>query len=566
MEDSPFPSRIPLILLGSGISALLLSFALNVNPAGVAEPVLRTLATVQGTLFAIVFSIIILAVRLSANRYSPRIAELYSSDSAYLWTFIVFGGSIGTNLLGLYLLSATPTVLRFFMILGGILAVVAFLTLYQFVSYILQQTTPEGILQRIDEYLSPNLIIQQAEQAASRLAKPNPYLILVTVINSAIKEKDDTTAELGLQIVGRRTRDVLEFATEDDLEEDAPLTDAIQELCTNRLVGITHNALDNKLPEVAEETLASFKTIVSASLEYGAKHIARFALEGIFEITGTVNFDISADRVRRESIESGVKALQTLVDNEQWSILKNGIRIMGWRVSQSIMNRGEDAPRDTNYGTLFIRWVPSLLERTVNQLDVEVRDVHMNWSSGNLISDDDASNEEMILHGFFIAMAEMTSALLRHQIRTEDSLTRWQYVARGWLKCFEAIPEELASLRSTWLSTMLYIDYLSQNLLESQSHVFQTEIRRSVPGEFIDETIDKIREGTLQPRAPIDMIAGIMDPTEFSALTGPTSPPDIEADRGFEEWLNLQQGFRSRSETGGFGSLDDEFFDIDTEE
>jgi hypothetical protein len=50
-----------------------------------------------------------------------------------------------------------------FVIFSGILAVVAFWTLYHFVSYILKQTTPGGILQRIENHLSPDYIIQQAE-------------------------------------------------------------------------------------------------------------------------------------------------------------------------------------------------------------------------------------------------------------------------------------------------------------------------------------------------------------------------------------------------------------------
>lgn len=564
MEDTRFSAWLPFILLGAGAIALLLTCILNINPTPIAEPLFRTLAIVQGALFAIVFSIIILGVRLSANRYSPRVAELYRSDAAYLWTFVVFGVSIGANLLGLYVLSSSDILLRFFVVLGGVLAVVAFWTLYQFVSYILQQTTPEGILQRIDDHLSPDHIIEQAERAAAELVEPNPFLILVSVINSAIEDGDDTTAEIGLEIAGRRTSDVLEHASEDSFEEDAPLTVAVEELCTNRLIGVAHNALANNLPEVARETLDSFQTIVSSAAENGADYITRHALRGLFEITGTVNFDIRADRVRSAAIKAGANALQSVLENERWAVLSEGIKLMGWRVAQSIQNRGEDAPRDTRYGTLFIRWVPTLLEEVVERLDVEVRDDDMDWSVGDLIGEDEVSNEEAVFHGFFLAMAEMTSALIRYQVRTGTQLVRWQYISRGWSKCFETTPEAFTSLRRTWLSTMLYIDYLFRNLSEHRPYLFQAEIRRSVPREFVNETIDRILEGRLEARGQIDLIPGRMDPTEVPGLTGVNSPPNVETDREFEEWLEIQREIGSGS--GGFVSPDNELLDEDSDE
>lgn len=566
MEDSPFPSWTPLILLGSAVVALLLTVVVNVDPRPVAKPVLRTLAIVQGALFAIVFSIIILGVRSSANRYSPRVAELYRLDSAYLWTFVVFGGSIGVSILGLYLLPSPALLLRYFVVFGGVLAMVAFWTLYQFVGYILQQTTPEGILQRIDDHLVPEYIVKQSERAAVGLAEPNPYLILISTINSAIEDGDDTTAEIGLQIVGRRTRDVLEHGTGDRLEVDGPLADAIEELCRNRLVGVAHNALANSLPEVAEATLDSFQTTVEVAADAGMDHIALYALEGLFEITGTIDFDIRADRVRRESINTGVDTIHTVAEGERWAALGDGVRVMGWRVAESIQERGGEARHDAGYRSLFIRWVPALFEEVVNQLDIEVRDGDIDWSRGILFGEDEISDEEAVLHSFFLSTAEMTSAVIRYQVRTGRPLVGWQYVAQGWSSGFAAIPEGFMSLRSTWLSTMLYIDYLCQHLGENRSRVFQNEIRRSVPSELIDEMIDRILASELEPRGPIDIIPGMMDPTEVPALTGFNAPPEIEADREFEDWLELQRGMRSRLKSGGWGAPDDDFFDEDEED
>ncbi len=559
MDDSPFPSRVPLILLGSVVAGILLTISGLVDPSSAAKPVLRTLATVQGALFAIVFSIIILGVQMSANRYSPRTGELYRSDSAYLWTFIVFGSSIGVCLFGLYLLPTPGFFLRLSVISGGILAVVSFWTLYQFVGYILQQTTPEGLLKRIEDHLTPDYILEQAERAATDMAEPNPFLIIVSTINSAIEDGDDTTATIGLKVIGRRTRNALVHVPRDPLEENSSLTEVIEELCTIRLVSVAHNALANSLYDVAEEALDTFQTIAEEAADTEADHIVIYAFKGLFEITGTIGFGLRADRVRKRSIETGVDTLHTVVEHERWEALGNSIRVMGWRIAESIQERSDEAHRDAGYGSLFIRWGPSIFEEIINRLDVEVRDEDIDWISGMLIAPDEMSDEESVLHAFLLAMAEVTSAVIRYQIETGEPLVRWQYVARGWSKCFEAVPEDLTSLRSTWLSVMLYIDYLLQNLDDDQSRVFQREIRRAVSGEFVDMTIDKVLSSELDPTGPIDMIPGIVDPTEVPALTGISAPPDVEEERNFENWLELQSGMRSRFQSGSSGSSAEDF-------
>jgi hypothetical protein len=50
-----------------------------------------------------------------------------------------------------------------------------------------------------------------------------------------------------------------------------------------------------------------------------------------------------------------------------------------------------------------------------------------------------------------------------------------------------------------------------------------------------------------------------MNPTELPPLSI-SSPPQIETDREFEEWLEMKDGSWTRSQTGGFGWSDDRTF------
>ncbi|WP_369333770.1 DUF2254 family protein, partial [Halorubrum sp. SP9] len=107
-----------------------------------ARSILSTLVRVQAGIFAIVFSIVILGVRLSASRYSPRLAKSFSSDSTYRVTVGVFAFSIAIDIFGLFVVGAvSDATLRVVLASSGILAAGSFVSLYGFVNQILERTT-----------------------------------------------------------------------------------------------------------------------------------------------------------------------------------------------------------------------------------------------------------------------------------------------------------------------------------------------------------------------------------------------------------------------------------------
>ena len=69
-------------------TVLVACFGQNIGANG--DRILTTLASTQAAIFAIVFSIVILGVQLSASRYSPRLVSLFRNNSAYKFIIGLF--------------------------------------------------------------------------------------------------------------------------------------------------------------------------------------------------------------------------------------------------------------------------------------------------------------------------------------------------------------------------------------------------------------------------------------------------------------------------------------------
>ena len=141
-NETLYKLRYPLVL-GLLISSVCAYF-LSMDLSAVGTSIFSTLAIVQTSIFAIVFSVVILGVQLSTSQYSPRLPDLFRSDAIYLRTVGIFAVSIGASLLGMFVYGYVDGFwTQLWMYLSGVLAIVAFVSLFDFVDRTLEQSTPE---------------------------------------------------------------------------------------------------------------------------------------------------------------------------------------------------------------------------------------------------------------------------------------------------------------------------------------------------------------------------------------------------------------------------------------
>ncbi|MGQ5515768.1 DUF2254 family protein [Halococcus saccharolyticus] len=550
MDDASLPQRTVVVVLPLFIvsTALAARFGQSIGANGI--EILTILASAQAAIFAIVFSITILGVQLSASGFSPRLVNLFREDDSYRFTTALFGTSIGIDILGLYLFSGENIfVYEMYLCGAGALAVGSLVVLYSFVDRILYQSTPEGILRRIKDQLSPEWTTQQAHLFQEDSTKRDPYHLLISVIDSAVEDRDNPTVSQGLNMVSEKIRNLLEYTHPESLGPESALGKSIEDLCTDRLPTLVERATENSQKTQAREVIECLDTIGEAGINREHEYVVKCSSQGLSRPVESLGYSELEDRVRKRIIDTNRELLAETAEATQWEAADHGIRLLGWRAAQSIMDRSAQHARDTGYTSVQILSIPSIHSSATAEASARTDDEDIDWQRGEDADFNELYPRENTLRGCYFAMCEITSAAIRSEIRTGRSVVNWSHVATGWRNCLNDLRNSnLELLFQLWLGTILYIEYLQS---ETDDEVLSGFNRVSIQMGIRDQisgVVDSIQNGSIRPKTQIDYVPGMTKPTEMP-LTGFKSQPIPDLDTTFSEWLELQSGMGG---AGGF--------------
>lgn len=545
MKDTPlYHYRWP-ILGCLAVFILFISFCMDYVLSTSGNSILTTLAIIQASIFAIAFSVVILGVRLSATRYSPRLASTFRNDPAYRWTVGIFGVSIGLNIAGLYFIgNVDPWPLTVLTTISGLGAIGAFWTLYDFVNQTLEKTTPEGILSEIEKDLTPASIIEDAHASADDPRERDPFLVLISVIHSTISEQDRVSTFLGLVILRERIADLLENAPTEEFDENSPVDESLENVCVDQLPDLIEDAVEEDLTQSAIEVTETAEAIGEAAIENDVGRVIEHVIRGQSQVIDSLGFETSDERLRKEVMDKASDVLKSAAEDRVWRGAAVGARVMAWMAAASIMRRDEDQAFGRPYTSLLILTYPKLLNKACESDDEKSDHPISTWLRGQEM---DVQPVELMIASCYGAMAELTSAAIRYEIRTEQRLLRWESIAFGWTDGFDGLTDtELVSIQELWYGTILYLEYLEFITPDDVMQNFNPRASFEADSEFAQATINKILDEELDPRPRVDFIPGSVDPIEMP-LTGQKSPPVTDPETTFHEWLETRQGVRGSS-------------------
>ena len=559
-------SRFRWALIGSGMIVLsLLGYCLGYTVDGTGQSILNTLARAQAAIFAIVFSVVILGVRLSATRYSPRLATAFRSDPAYKQTVGIFVVSIGFDIAVLYVFNVVTDFHRTILILfSSGLAIGAFWKLYDFVNDTLERTTPEGILNQIRENLTPEVIIEDAYDASENATNRDPFLVLISVIRSTIEEADRVSASIGLEILGDKISDLLRTASEDEFEENTPVDKSLENVCVDNLPTVAEEAIEEDITQIATEVTETAETIGNTAIEEELERPLELVVKGQTDLIDNIGYEANEERVRTEVIDVVRGLIQDAADNELWYSAAIGSRLLGWISAASIMNRDADQRHDGRYTTLLINGFPKILAIVVDSDEEFTEHRTTAWIRRET---DGVDPVDLLVWSCYDSMAELTSAAVRYEMRTGQRLLNWEHVAYGWSEGLNDLTDtDLDSLPRIWFGTILYLSYIAEVTEDAVMTGFDPRARFEVDNNFASETIGMISDGSLDPTSRMNHIPGGVNPLELPR-TGMPTPIVKKAETTFEEWLeNKKQVYDNLdSSVGGFGSFDS-FADVEDDE
>ena len=526
------------LIVGGVIIFSLVSYCLGYTIDGTGQSILNTLARAQAAIFAIVFSVVILGVRLSATRYSPRLATAFRSDPAYKQTVGIFAISIGFNIAVLYLFNVVTDFHRTILILlSGGLAIGAFWKLYDFVNETLEKTTPEGILNQIRENLTPETIIEDAYDSAEDATNRDPFLVLISVIRSTIEEADRVSASIGLEILG------------------APVDESLENVCVDNLPTVAEEAIEEDITQIATEVMETAETIGETAIEEELERPLELVVRGQTDLIDNIGYEANEERVRTEVIDVARGLVRDAADSGLWYSAAIGSRLLGWISAASIMSRDANQRHDGRYTTLLINGFPKILGLAVDS-DEELTEYRTTaWIRRTT---DDVDPVDLLVWGCYDSMAELTSAAVRYEMRTGQRLLNWEHVAYGWSEGFNhLIDTDLDALPRIWFGTILYLSYIAEATEDGVMTGFDPRATFDVDNNFASETIGRMLDGPLDPTSRINHIPGGTNPLEMPR-TGTPIPVVRETEISLEEWLeNKKQVYDSiDSSVGGFGTFD----------
>jgi Predicted membrane protein len=424
---------IPVILTAVATLAIVPAAFSGYNSVDNAEQVLSTLASVQAAAFAIVFSVIILGIQLSTSRYATRLADLFRSDAVYKKTVGVFGLSILLDIIALTLVNdVSDLALRYLVTAAIILAVISFFILYFFVDRILEQTTPEGIIKRVKYELTPSQIVADAEAANSDSSERDPFLVPVSIIRSAISDRDVPAATQGLNVIDNQVKELLKHVSTHQLEDETAVGDSVEELCTHRLPSAGEKAVEGDLDEIGEETVGTISSIGCNAVDQEHEPVVVHSSEGLTNLVGTVDFDTTCERVREKAIDDSGEMLKGAAETRLWDVAGTGIRLLGWRAAQSVTRRGPTEILKLPYGSLSMKYIPEVFEEIVDDGSDNVTEQQLFHVARR--NRDRTTSKEWALWSCYASMAEITSAFIRFEIEYGEEIVGlglcWGWVER----------------------------------------------------------------------------------------------------------------------------------------
>ncbi|TYL37206.1 hypothetical protein CV102_17975 [Natronococcus pandeyae] len=281
-------SRLPVGLLALSIGILGGALAISVTPYAIYVPAtvgefIGTLAVAQASVLAIVFSVVILAVQLTASKYSTQITEFYVKSPVFIVTFGLFLVSISFDmaLLYSYPLLSESAVRTMVYVAAGLGLVVAIWLVY-FIRFTFTQLTPKGIVSMFERELTParSRRLLRANQGDNPVETEmdHPLLPLHSLTVQAIQNEERFMAFRALRELGSQ---MVQFLEDGERSVDTDLLESmylpVLTVYVPEIIEIGH---ERKMEEIAEHGFEWMSRIGRAGTQTSQDRVARIASDG----------------------------------------------------------------------------------------------------------------------------------------------------------------------------------------------------------------------------------------------------------------------------------------------
>jgi hypothetical protein len=410
---------------------------------------LRTLATVQGSVLAIVFSVTLVAVQLTASRYSSRFATLYARSASFSFTFVLFAVSIGLIFVLLFnTVSVGTNLYRASLYFSGGLSVSIATSLYWFVNRLTYLSTPDGILDLFEQDLTTDDYHEQTRQSLADDNEPHPLRPLHAMSSGALESSEVTTAENAVTKQIKLTKHHHRRITESDqynVESHQFEQELIKPVLKQHLSETVQTAADRGEYSLVRTAVQSQVNLAEYGMKAGDKKVVR-------NVRGTLNLES-----RRADLDSTVQTLdiiwqrygdllESAVDTGNPEIVRQVARGFGNQLPAFISPRISDSYFHITVED-SLRSLRSGIATVLEEHGEEINRSDFDWTDSE--ADRPHSDPGAITWYLFRYLKQLTSAILRYQENHGDDFVDSEQVLLHWEKlCNSAADEESGEFTS----------------------------------------------------------------------------------------------------------------------
>lgn len=306
---------------------------------------LSALASAQAGILAIVFSVAILGIQLVATRYAPRAISLFTEAPIFLYTFGAFIISIGIDLILLYTVP-TPITRQFIALLyfAAGLAVISALSLYEFIRWAPEQSTPEGIINAIRRNLPPEEYRRKTEAyLVDDSRPPHPIHPLYSVATSALSNGEPATAETAVSTIQSITANALTELKVESLDPQKSSTTHLTEPVLKRyLPGIALRALETEEFGIVRGAVDATADLGDVGLESSIDFVATQTGDGFAEMVKDAPESTNGQRLVRRAFHEFGELVTDTSDSPSPSSTNHLLSRLNHWVTVVLFNRSVD--------------------------------------------------------------------------------------------------------------------------------------------------------------------------------------------------------------------------------
>ena len=205
------------------------SFEINDTSA---RYLLSALVQSLAAIIAIVITLTLVAVQLTASAYSPRVIDVFKENKIMWWLLVWYGLSIFYGLFVLGMIGGKYSIsnswyiivpLEICVFFAYLMGVIAFAWLFLHIGNVINLLKPETIIKRLSENATKENVlkhtesVEENEKDRTKPIEEDPIQPIMDIIHGAVMKYDIATTRVGLKAVTDRVIEIIDSNVEKEI-------------------------------------------------------------------------------------------------------------------------------------------------------------------------------------------------------------------------------------------------------------------------------------------------------------------------------------------------------------